>query len=121
TGDAVGARAALQTSGRTLSRHVRSGSGFLSQTSRRLHFGLEPREQPKALEVWWPSGDRQRYEGLPDHGTIRLTEGRAAVQELTTRASPTRIETPEPPLRTPGTRLVEPRPAPALALRPLAG
>ncbi len=119
--DAVGARAALQTNRRTLFRHVRSGSGFLSQTSRRLHFGLEPGEQPKALEVWWPSGDRQRYEALPDHGTLRLTEGKADVQELFARPSPTRVETPEPRSRTPGTWLVEPLPAPDFALHGLDG
>ena len=49
--DGVGARVTLQTDQRKLTGEVHSGSGFLSQSSRRVHFGLLDKESTQALEV----------------------------------------------------------------------
>lgn len=73
--DAVGAWVTLRTNQRTMHRHVRSGSGFLSQSSRRLHFGLLPGETPERLEIAWPSGLAQTIETVPASGLHRVTEG----------------------------------------------
>ena len=73
--DAVGARAILETNQRHLMREVRSGSGFLSQRSRRLHFGFEDGEVPRALEIRWPGGQVQHIDGLPERGHFQVAEG----------------------------------------------
>lgn len=63
--DAVGAVAELETSaGRKLRRIVQAGSGFLSQSSRRLHFALVSGESPRVLRVEWPGGVRQEIAGI---------------------------------------------------------
>lgn len=55
--DAVGARAELRlASGATLVRAVRSGEGFLAQSSKWLHFGLGAETAVAGLTVRWPSG-----------------------------------------------------------------
>lgn len=63
--DAVGAVAELETSaGRKLQRIVQAGAGFLSQSSRRLHFALAAGESARALRVEWPGGVRQEVNGV---------------------------------------------------------
>ncbi|MCP5112671.1 MAG: redoxin domain-containing protein [bacterium] len=120
--DAVGARATLETSSRRLMREVRSGSGYLSQPSRRLHFGLLPGETVKALEVRWPGGRRQQIEDLPASGAIRITEGESEAVEIPVRTPrATQPEAKPRPEPRPGTWLVEPVPAPDFTLKGLDG
>jgi tetratricopeptide (TPR) repeat protein len=57
--DAIGAR--VEVNGQT--QHLSAGSGFLSQHSKRLHFGLAG--QPLAhVKITWPSGAMQQATGL---------------------------------------------------------
>ena len=120
--DAVGARAVLETDrGRRLTRVVQSGSGFLSQSSRRLHFGLPPGERPRLLEIHWPAGLVERITDLPQSGTFRVREGRPSLSRIEARRAPLEPE-PVAELRpTPGTWLVDPVPAPAVAGADLRG
>jgi hypothetical protein len=39
------------------------------------HFGLGQGTEVDALEVWWPSGLKQRWENLPVNQAVHLTEG----------------------------------------------
>jgi tetratricopeptide (TPR) repeat protein/thiol-disulfide isomerase/thioredoxin len=73
--DAVGAVAELVTDRRRLIRTVQSGAGFLSQSSRRLHFALEAGEQARSLVVTWPGGDKQSWNAVPRRGSVRATQG----------------------------------------------
>lgn len=84
--DAVGAWVTLRTSTRRLHRFVRSGSGFLSQSSRRLHFGLTPDEKVLDLEITWPSGLKQSLSHIPQSGLHRIPE-RQGIEPLQTRPS----------------------------------
>ena len=81
--DAVVARAILETNQRHLMREVRSGSGFLSQRSRRLHFGFEDGEVPRALEIRWPGGQVQHIDGLPERGHFQVAEGTGELSRAT--------------------------------------
>ena len=58
--DAVGAVAELVTDRKRLVRTVQSGAGFLSQSSRRLHFAMEPGEMARSLVVTWPVATSRR-------------------------------------------------------------
>ncbi len=79
--DAIGALAELVTDrGRTLTRLVQAGSGYLSQSSRLLHFALETGERARELRVVWPSGKQQVFEAVPQQGRMRLKEGETQFQ-----------------------------------------
>ncbi len=84
--DAVGAWVTLRTGGRVMHRQVRAGSGFLSQSSRRLHFGLTAGERVAGLEVRWPTGVVERWDGEIGPGLHRVTEG-GGVEALAARAT----------------------------------
>lgn len=53
---ALGATVRLKAGALTLRRDVASGSGYLTGTPARVHFGLPEGTQPTALEVTWPDG-----------------------------------------------------------------
>jgi hypothetical protein len=43
-------------------RQVQAAGGYLSQSSRNLHFGLGDRPAVDRVEIRWPSGRRQRID-----------------------------------------------------------
>ncbi len=62
--DAVGAVVRVYQGDRVLTRQVRGACGYLSQSSKTLHFGLGDRPAIDRVEVTWPGGTRQRLEGV---------------------------------------------------------
>ena len=81
--DAVGARVIVEMDGAAGRRikTVQAGSGFLSQHSKELLFGLGGGQRVRALTVEWPSGERQVFSDLPASGRLRLVEGGALERE----------------------------------------
>jgi len=68
--DAIGAR--VEVNGQV--QYLSAGSGFLSQHSKRLHFGLAG--QPAAqLKIAWPSGAKQEIGGLEPGFVYTILEG----------------------------------------------
>ncbi|HEX7447555.1 MAG TPA: ASPIC/UnbV domain-containing protein, partial [Pirellulales bacterium] len=57
--DAIGAVAWLHFGDRQMVRQVQATGGYLSQSSKTLHFGLGDQTQVDRLEIRWPSGIRQ--------------------------------------------------------------
>ena len=57
--DAIGAVVRLHTGGSVMTRQVQSGGGYLSQSSRTIHFGLGDRSALDRVEITWPSGTKQ--------------------------------------------------------------
>jgi len=85
--DAVGARVRIRTGDAYQTRVVTSGGGFLSGSSRRLHFGLGDAQRVDEVEITWPSGRRARL--------LDLEAGRSyAIREATLASRPKR-----PPIR----------------------
>ena len=68
--DTIGAR--VTVNGYT--QEITAGSGFLSQHSKRLHFGLAGRESADVL-ILWPSGLTQKLAGLQPGHTWTVSEG----------------------------------------------
>jgi tetratricopeptide (TPR) repeat protein len=62
--DAVGARATVTAAGRAQVVARFGGGSYQSASDQRLHFGLGPARVVDRIEVTWPSGRRNRYEGL---------------------------------------------------------
>jgi hypothetical protein len=73
--DAIGARARVQVAGRWLHAEVLGGSSYLSQSDPRLHFGLSDSASYDAIEVRWPTGERERFPGGPANRSVALKQG----------------------------------------------
>ncbi len=73
---AVGARVTLHASGRRQMQEVHSGGSYYSQSDMALHFGLGENQTVEKLEVRWPSGSVQEWQGLDANQRYTLTEGR---------------------------------------------
>ena len=89
--DAVGARLELQlvdAAGRDvkLIRTVHAGRGFMSQASKRIHFGIGS-AKPTQLVVKWPGGDEERFTGIQSGNHYEVTQGEGQVSQWTRPAS----------------------------------
>jgi hypothetical protein len=60
--DAIGAVVKLRVGQQVLVRQVHCTGGYLSQSSKTLHFGLGDRGRVEHAEIVWPSGMRQVLE-----------------------------------------------------------
>lgn len=73
--DGLGATVRVTSGGRTRTQYHDGKSGYLGQSSMPLYFGLGDAEAVEAVEVWWPSGRRQRItEGLAVNRTLSVVE-----------------------------------------------
>ena len=73
--DAVGAMVTIETGGEKQLRLLSAGSGFASQNSARLYFGLNDKTTIDALTVRWPSGRLERFENIKAKELVRIVEG----------------------------------------------
>jgi enediyne biosynthesis protein E4 len=79
--DGVGARVVLEAGGRRQSAQRFGGGSYQSSGDPRLHFGLShPRVE--RVEVRWPSGQVDRYEGLDADRGYLLREGAPKAESL---------------------------------------
>jgi tetratricopeptide (TPR) repeat protein len=108
--DAIGAR--VEVNGQV--QYLSAGSGFLSQHSKRLYFGLAG--QPKAqVEITWPSGATQQLSDLDPGHTYAIVEGTNEPQPTAFRPRRPFSNTPVIPKNAPefgDTWLLEPVPTP---------
>jgi enediyne biosynthesis protein E4 len=78
--DAVGASVTLEAGGEKFTRLVSAGSGFASQQSARLYFGLGDKTEVDTMTVRWPNGRIQKFSKdqnqiIAARQMIRITEG----------------------------------------------
>lgn len=73
--DGVGALVTAVTGSLRQTRLAAAGSGYASQNSARLHFGLGDAERVDELIVRWPAGSTERFTDLPVRRLVRVTEG----------------------------------------------
>lgn len=64
--DAVGATVRIEdgSSGRMWTRQLHAAGGYLSHSTKLVHFGVGDRERLERVEIRWPSGARQMLAGL---------------------------------------------------------
>jgi hypothetical protein len=93
--DAVGAQVTVEAGGEKQLRLLSAGSGFASQHSARLYFGLGERDHADALVVRWPDGRVERFQKIGEQPIgarrlVRVTEGEGAeaLTLPTTQSSP---------------------------------
>jgi len=75
--DGLGATVRVTAGGRTLMKYDDGKSGYLSQSSLPLYFGLGEAQKVDRVEITWPSGRKQTVsEGLRVNDLVRITEPR---------------------------------------------
>jgi hypothetical protein len=80
--DGIGARVMMVAStGVRITRMVKSGSSYLSQSELPLTFGLgKPgKASPVRLEIVWPSGMKQSIEGVKANTFVTIREGKGII------------------------------------------
>jgi hypothetical protein len=72
--EAIGALVKLHIGKEVMVRQVQAAGGYLSQSSRTVHFGLGDRGKIDRVEIRWPSGQQQQIEAPAINTLHRLTE-----------------------------------------------
>jgi tetratricopeptide (TPR) repeat protein len=125
--DAIGAAITVEAEGHRQTKYLQAGSGFLSQHTKELFFGVGKTQEAIRATVRWPGGPTEVFEKLPVNRRIEIEEGSkdfaakpfAVAPESYARASaapkpeelPTSVET----------WLIEPLRAPEFSLPDLVG
>lgn len=73
--DAIGAIISLETEQGTQTRLLQAGTGFCSQHSKEIFFGLGKGGVPVHARIRWPNGLLQEFRGLPVNHRIEIEEG----------------------------------------------
>jgi Flp pilus assembly protein TadD/peroxiredoxin len=73
--DAIGTAITVEAGELRQTKYLQAGSGFLSQHSKELFFGVGQREQPVKATIRWPNGLVQEFQNLPLNNRIELEEG----------------------------------------------
>ncbi len=97
--DAIGAAVSVETESGRQTRMLQAGSGFLSQHSKDVFFGLGEAKGPVRASIRWPSGLVQELHDLPLNHRIWVEEG----------SEPSRIEPFKPPTSVPGPPGLKPK------------
>ena len=123
---AAGAVATVQTDGRRMEKTPRIGSGFLSQHSQELHFGLGEVDAVEELRVRWPSGTERVWRNLAANRRYAVAEDSDRIASMAFDTTPRDTgsddaKQPLPPEPASGTWLVEPLAAPHWELKDLDG
>jgi len=120
--DAIGARVEIVLEGEKGPRLVQTlaaGEGFLSQSSKWLHFGLGAGAPIREAKVRWPGGATETFTGIARGGRFLLVEGsgRAEAQPARGRVAALRpaVQTPPPPTQAARIQLPEKTLFPSLA------
>ena len=75
--DGLGATVRVRCQTKTYTRYHDGKSGYLSQSSMPLYFGLGDATQIDSIDVTWPSGKKQTLPtGIPTNTQIVITEER---------------------------------------------
>ena len=85
--DGVGAKVTVTAGGRSQVAARFGGGSYLSASDPRLHFGLGAARRADRVEVRWPSGRRETYEGLAADVGYQLREGDPAPKPLASFAA----------------------------------
>ena len=88
--DAIGAIVRVESAGGVSARVLSAGSGYISQHTKRLHFGLGEPASARRVAILWPSGERQEFEDFEAGFRYRIREGDAAPERVRVERPATR-------------------------------
>ena len=125
--DAIGAAVTIVSESGRQTQYVQAGSGFLSQHTKELFFGLGKTGGVVSAEIRWPSGLTQKVDGLPLNHRIEIEEGVVGLRANSFAPPPPSWATPgessgsETLPTTAETWLVDPVKAPEFSLPDISG
>ncbi len=125
--DAIGAAVTIEAGATRQTKFVSAGSGFASQHTKELFFGLGDAAKPISISVRWPTGKIARYDNLPVNNRVQIEEGVEDFKAIPYQAAPSRKRSATPvPIAPPSpatvsTWLIAPLFAPDLRLQDLDG
>jgi Flp pilus assembly protein TadD/peroxiredoxin len=127
--DAIGASITLESGAHRQKKFLQAGSGFLSQHTKELFFGIGTAEGSVRATIRWPSGLSQTFDHLPVNNRIDLQEGSrdfgakpfGASNVSSAHLSKADVAAPEPLSVSSATWLIEPLRAPDFSLPDLVG
>jgi Tfp pilus assembly protein PilF/peroxiredoxin len=125
--DAIGAVVTIEAGATRQSKFISAGSGFASQHTKELFFGLGNATQPISISVRWPSGKIAHYDGLPINHRVQLDEGSPTYRATAYAVMPSRsgmslsVLKPPPAPATVSTWMITPLFGPDLRVRDLKG
>ncbi len=125
--DAIGTAVTVEAEGHRQTKYLQAGSGFLSQHSKELFFGVGNAEGTVRASVRWPSGLTQVFEHLPVNRRIQVEEGSEDFEATPFAAAPVsyvskqEAHKPEALPASVETWLIEPLIAPEFSLPDVAG
>jgi hypothetical protein len=80
--DACGAEVRVRAGGRSFLRVIGPAASYLCSGDVRAHFGLGPAERVEGIEVVWPDGTRETFEGRPADQAVTLEKGKGTRHAL---------------------------------------
>ncbi len=84
--DAIGAVVTVECAGRKQTKQLSAGSGFASQHTKELFFGLGDSTGAAKITVRWPNGGTDRYEDVALNARVSLVEGKSGASAKPFRA-----------------------------------
>src|SRR6059058_580868 len=73
--DGIGATLKLVSEGFTQVKQAEGGTGYMSASDPRIHFGLGQRKTIESLEITWPSGVVDKLPSVPINQIVAVKEG----------------------------------------------
>src|SRR5205807_5822536 len=73
--DAIGTAVNVEAAEHRQTRYLQAGSGFLSQHTKELFFGVGTFDGAVRATIRWPSGESQSFDQLPVNHRIEIEEG----------------------------------------------
>jgi len=73
--DAIGAAITVEGAGRRQTKYLQAGSGFLSQHTKEVFFGLGEANSVLSVSVRWPNGTVQNFQNVPPNHRVEIVEG----------------------------------------------
>jgi hypothetical protein len=86
--DAIGTAVTVTSGSLLQTKYIQAGSGFLSQHTKELFFGLGEHSAGVKATIHWPSGLTQEFENLPVNRRVEIHEGQPSFQARPFAASP---------------------------------
>ncbi|MBI1787899.1 MAG: VCBS repeat-containing protein, partial [Acidobacteria bacterium] len=105
--DGIGARVEVEHESGRVAQWLAAGSGYISQHTKRLHFGLDRSSVAHAVKVRWPSGLEQEFRGLAAGFRYRIVEGSSQLRRVPLSA-PAPVSKPVAPVEPVNDLVVEP-------------
>ena len=94
--DAIGAIVRIETEEGSSVQSLSAGSGYISQHTKRLYFGLGDRHRATKVTVLWPSGERSQFAGLEAGYRHLIREGEVNVERIRIQTGPRPQESTQP-------------------------